>query len=102
VSLWGLIFGGALPFRVGDQVKIVWRMTGTGPLAVTQIAPDGSTRPLTFGPSYHTSSSYHRPGQEWGTGFTFNVTGCWTIRLTRTTGAADAYFEVEPAGPTTT
>jgi hypothetical protein len=92
-SLWGLVFG-SLPLKVGEQVKFVWRMTGTGPLRVVPIAPDGSTRRLENGPTPHTTSSYHRPGDEWDTGMTFNTAGCWTIRLSRTAGAATVYLEV--------
>ena len=41
-TLWGLLmFPHPLPARVGDQEKIVWRMTGTGPLTLTAIDPAG-------------------------------------------------------------
>jgi len=95
ISLWGLT--GGQPLSVGAQIKIVWRMTGVGPLVVTPIAPDGRTRPLSWGPAYHLSSSYHRPGQEWGTGFVFDQPGCWHIELSRTIGRADVYLEVTAA-----
>ena len=94
ISLWGLTFG--QPLSAGTQIKIVWRMTGVGPLVVTPLAPDGRTRSLLWGPAYHLSSSWHRPGQEWGTGFVFDQPGCWHIELTRTTGRADVYLEVIP------
>jgi len=94
-SLWGLIFG-STPLRVGTQVKIVWRMTGSGALSVVPFGPDGAPRQLAWGPGYHTSSNYHRPGEEWETGLNFDVAGCWRIRLTRTTGRASVYFEVAP------
>jgi hypothetical protein len=95
VSLWGLVFASA-PIKAGAQVKIVWRMTGSGPLTVVAFDPEGKTRPLLFGPAYHGSSDYHRPGQEWGTGFSFDKPGCWRITLSRTSSAADVYFEVRP------
>ena len=35
-SLWGLALGpGPVPPHAGDELKIAWRMTGTGPLRVT-------------------------------------------------------------------
>ena len=95
ISLWGLT--GGQPLSVGAQIKIVWRMTGVGPLVVTPVAPDGRTRSLLWGPAYHLSSSYHRPGQEWGTGFVFDQPGCWHIELSRTIGRADVYLEVTAA-----
>jgi hypothetical protein len=93
-SLWGLVFA-TTPFSVGEQAKFVWRMTGTGPLKVLPIAPDGSARRLLSGPTPHTTSSYHRPGDEWDTGIAFDTPGCWTINLTRTRGAATVYLEVQ-------
>jgi hypothetical protein len=30
---------------------------------------------------YHESSTWERPGQEWGTGFNFPEPGCWTITV---------------------
>jgi hypothetical protein len=83
-SVWALAQGrGQLPPNVGDDLKIVWRVTGTGPLRVAFIGPDGTPRPLTFGPERHLASSFHRPGEEWGTGFHFDRAGCWQIRVDR-------------------
>jgi hypothetical protein len=88
-ELWGIAMGPHIPPRVGDPLKIVWRMTGHGPLHVAVVRPDGSTSRLTFGPERHDRSTYRRPGDEWGTGFRFDRAGCWSIRLTRadTSGA---------------
>lgn len=94
ISLWGLTFGQPLAART--QIKMVWRMTGDGPLVVTPVAPDGRSRSLSWGPAYHLSSSWHRPGQEWGTGFLFDQPGCWHIELSRTIGRADVYLEITP------
>jgi hypothetical protein len=98
VTLWGLIFD-TVPIKARSQAKIVWRMTGSGPLTVAAFKPDGRMSPLLFGPDYHESSDYHRPGQEWGTGFTFDVAGCWRIELSRTQGRATVYFEVRTRRP---
>jgi len=95
ISLWGLT--GGQPLSAGAQIKIVWRMTGVGPLVVTPVAPDGHSRSLAWGPAYHLSSSYHRPGQEWGTGFMFDQPGCWHIELSRTIGRGDVYLQVTAA-----
>jgi len=94
-QLWGLALGpGHVPPRSGDELKIIWRMTGTGPLHVTFTAPDGRRRPLVFGPEAHAVSDYHRPGDEWGTGFRFSGPGCWHIRLTRNTTSGDVWLNV--------
>jgi hypothetical protein len=87
-ELWGIAMGLHIPPRVGDRVKIVWRMTGHGARRVGVRRPDGSAAKLTFGPDPHGGSTYRRPGDEWGTGFRFDQRGCWRIRLTRadTTG----------------
>ena len=70
-------------------------MTGTGPLRVILTAPDGSLQPLVFGPEPHAAgSTYHRPGDEWGTGFRFAVSGCWHIRLTRDDTSGDVWLNV--------
>ena len=95
-SIWGLALGpGRVPPHVGDELKIVWRMTGSGALHVTFTAPDGTKRPLVFGPEPHRSSStYHRPGSEWGTGFRFTSAGCWHIRLARADTSGDVRLNV--------
>jgi hypothetical protein len=75
-------------------LKIVWRMTGTGPLSVTFRAPDGERHRLTFGPEQHGASSWDRPGDEWGTGFKFTSAGCWHIHLARTDASGDVWLDV--------
>jgi hypothetical protein len=81
---WGIAMGPHVPPQLGDELKIVWRVTGAGPLHVRLTRPDGSNGTLTFGPEPHSASSYHRPGDEWGTGYRFDQRGCWTITLSRT------------------
>jgi hypothetical protein len=94
-SLWGLALGPAhLPLRAGDELKIVWRLTGTGPLSVVFSAPDGEGRSLVFGPDARLGSSWTRPGDEWGTGFKFDAAGCWHIHLARTDVSGDVWLDV--------
>jgi hypothetical protein len=95
VSVYGLLFPThAGPVRQGDDLKIVWRMTGEGDLAVSYLTPDDQPRELVFGPERHDGSSYNRPGDEWGTGFRFDQPGCWHIHLQRTTGDGDVWLTV--------
>ena len=80
---WALAFG-ALPATVGQDLKVVWRVTGKGPLKVRFRDPSGARHPLEFGPDEHSGSSFEHPGREWGTGFTFDAPGCWTVQVART------------------
>ena len=84
------------PVRAGEELKIVWRMTGEGDLSVSYFAPDGRPGVLTFGPEAHSGSSYQRPGDEWGTGFSFDAAGCWRIHLERSVGSGDVWLAIAP------
>jgi hypothetical protein len=93
-ELWGIAMGEHVPPRVGDRLKIVWRMTGHGDVRVTTTRPDGTTARLTFGPDPHGASTYTRPGDEWGTGFHFDEAGCWTIHLARADTSGSVWLEI--------
>jgi hypothetical protein len=96
VQLWGLIMadGPDSPLRVNEQVKIVWRITGSGELRLTSIAPDGRPHPLQWGPDGHLSSTYRRPGQEWGAGYLFTQPGCWNLHAIRGDATADVWLNI--------
>jgi hypothetical protein len=89
-SLYGLVMPTHIPVRVGDQLKIVWRMTGRGPAHFWATGPSGRRAPLLWGPDLHLGSSYHRPGTEWGTGYRFAAPGCWQLHARRSVGQASA------------
>jgi hypothetical protein len=94
-TVYGLVFmTHSAPIRAGEDVKIVWRMTGQGDLSVTSVSPSDRPGTLTFGPEPHSGSTYDRPGDEWGTGFLFDEPGCWHIHLQRTVGAGDVWISV--------
>lgn len=84
-GLWALVFD-PTPFYAGRQVKIAWHMTGTGPLSLSAMNLDTGqvVRPFN-GPDVHSSSSWHRPGPEWGSTWVFPSQGCWRITATRST-----------------
>lgn len=95
-QLWGLIMANeGLPLQASSDIKIVWRMTGSGSLTITTFGPNGATAPLTFGREEHSSSNYDRPGDEWGTGFDFPVAGCWQIHAARGDLAGDVWLLIE-------
>jgi len=94
-TLWGLLmFPHALPARVGDQEKIVWRMTGTGLLTLQAIGPDGRHHQLAWGPDAHQGSNWGKPGDEWGAGYVFTAPGCWDLRAIRGHATADVWIRV--------
>jgi hypothetical protein len=94
IELYALIFSRS-PIRAGDDVKIVWRITAGGPL-VSATSPHGTPAKVTFGPESHLSSSFNRPGEEWGVGFVFDEPGCWHLRF-RSDTRANIWLVVEPA-----
>lgn len=80
------------PITKSQEVKIVWRMTGAG----DAVGDRGVTTRPTWGPEAHGGSSYHRPGDEWGTGWVFPSAGCWTVHATRAQ-AGEATLELRVA-----
>jgi hypothetical protein len=95
VTLYGLVMvTKPLPVRVGEDVKIVWRMTGAGPLTLSATGPRGVAGTLQWGPEPHGGSNYDRPGEEWGAGYRFTTPGCWRLHAERTRGSADAWLMV--------
>ena len=91
-QLSGLILATKSTMQVGDDIKLVIRMTGSGPLTIKAIAPDGTSTTLDTTP--HTGSTFDRPGDEWDTPITYTQAGCWQIHLARTNSTADVYFEI--------
>lgn len=51
IRMWGLIMAAHSdnPVRVHEEVKIVWRITGSGALHLVTIGPDGRRHPLLWG-----------------------------------------------------
>jgi hypothetical protein len=68
---------------VGQTYKIVWRVTGTGQARFSASSPGSAPVAPVWGPEGPRGSSFHYPGDEWGTGFVFPTPGCWTIHVTR-------------------
>ncbi|HLU71997.1 MAG TPA: hypothetical protein VKZ82_07440 [Nonomuraea sp.] len=91
-ELWGLLFG-EVPFKAGTEVKVVWRMTGDGPVEASATGPGGKRAKLVW-LQEHGGSSWRRPGDEWGTGWVFPEPGCWKVELSRTKGSGYAWLRV--------
>lgn len=95
-ELWALLFFDKA--QANQDEKIVWRIKGTGKRFDIQAQHEDGTiiRPI-WGPEYHGSSNWERPGDEWGTGFNFPKPGCWT--LTVTLGATTGEIRLEVLAP---
>jgi hypothetical protein len=86
-TLWALFFPTQPVLTAGQEIKVVWRMTGSGDFSISAAGPDGAVVKPAWGPEPHSSSTWTRPGDEWGTGWIFPAAGCWTIRAKRTSGS---------------
>lgn len=82
-------------FIASDAVKkVVWRVSGTGEPIVTLTSPSGEESTLAWGPEFHASSNYVRPGDEYGSGLILDEPGCWNIDFSRDAGSANVQLEV--------
>jgi hypothetical protein len=96
--LWGAIMAPRFPLVASsDVVKIVWRMTGRGPLKLFAYDARGQSVPLAWGPDAHGTSNYARPGNEWGAGYRFRHSGCYRLAAQRTQGSAEVWLRVNGA-----
>ena len=91
-QLWGLLMPTSpLPLHAQEDIKIVWRMTGSGGFQLIALGPQGQQLRPKEGPAAHLGSNWNdHPGDEWGTVFNFPVPGCWDIRATRDDASGDA------------
>jgi hypothetical protein len=92
-TVYGLLFT-TPPIRAGSEVKIVWRVTGTGLLSVVAADPTGGVHQLAWGPEAHGESNWDRPGGEWGTGVVFDRPGCWHLQAAREGVRGDVWLDV--------
>ena len=94
-ELWGLIMStSGVPPRANTMVKIVWRITGSGFFDIVALGPHGMKVPPSQGPTRHLGSNWNRPGDEWGTVFTFPVAGCWDLHVTRDNAFGDVWLKI--------
>ena len=92
LEVWGLLWQ-MPPLEVGVEVKMVWRVTGSGEFTIRAMSR-GAEADLTWGPNFHAESNFDRPGDEWGTAFVFPEPGCWEIQITRGTGRGYVWVQV--------
>jgi hypothetical protein len=95
-ELWALLFFGKA--FAGQELKIVWRIRGgEGTPTVRAALDDGTTSGPIWGPEFHDSSTWERPGDEWGTGFNLPRPGCWTFTAALGDTTGEIRLEVLPA-----
>lgn len=81
-DVWALLLSGPTIWA-NSAVSIVWKATGSGAFNVFASGPGDSQLAPTSGPNPHGGSNWQRPGDEWGTTFTFPQPGCWELHASR-------------------
>jgi hypothetical protein len=87
----------SFPPQAGIEDKILWRLEGPGASGAPTFAlvgPASQTGRLNWGPVLHSSSTWHRPGLEFGTGLLFPAAGCWDVHVTVSQLTGDVYVVV--------
>jgi hypothetical protein len=92
-SLWALFFS-PVPPPAGKEMKVVWRMTGSGLFKFRVSDAAGAVVPLAWGPESHLSSNWNHRGDEVGTGFNFPHGGCWNVHVSRSNTWGDLWLAV--------
>jgi hypothetical protein len=93
MEAWALLYEPS-PWRRGQEVKVVWRATGTGDVRVVAVGPQAQEVPPLSGPTEHVGSTWQRPGQEWGTSFRLDEPGRWELRVERGSSTATVPVDV--------
>lgn len=77
-------------------LKIVFYMTGSGPLHLSAVGPGGRTAEPSGGPDLHGPGSgpAAHPGDNWGSEWVFNAAGCWRLHAQRTDVAGNIWLDV--------
>jgi hypothetical protein len=95
-TMWAW-FMGDYPPRSGVEDKTIWRFDGPhvfGTPTFALIGPRSRRGHLNWGPAAHGSSTWNRPGVEFGTGLLFPAAGCWDVHITLDQLAGDVYVVV--------
>jgi hypothetical protein len=86
------------PPQAGIEDKTIWRLDGPGASAAVPtfslVGPASQTGRLDWGPALHDSSTWNRPGDEYGTGLLFPAAGCWDVHVTVGQVTGDVYVVV--------
>jgi len=88
MTVYVMLFPTTRVLRHGDELKIAWRITGTGSPVFSASSQGAATITPSWGPEAHGGSNWNAPGDEYGTGWVFPSAGCWTIQVRRDAGAS--------------
>lgn len=92
ITVWALFF--QRPVEARTDVKVVWRVTGTGGFNVRAYHPSGATAEADR-VQEHLGSTWQKPGDEWGSWFNFPVSGCWNLHVTHGQSSGDLWINVK-------
>lgn len=94
-SFWALFFT-PVPPPAGKDIKVVWRMTGSGDFKFRASDSGGEVIGTVGNPQPHgvNGSNWNHPGFEVGTGFNFPHSGCWDVHVARSNVDGDLWLEV--------
>jgi hypothetical protein len=90
-------FMASYPPQASIEDKTLWRREGPGASGAPTFAlvgPASQTGRLNWGPQRHSSSTWNRPGLEFGTGLLFPAAGCWDVHVTVGQLTGDVYVVV--------
>lgn len=90
IEAWGLLWQ-TPPLTIDQEIKMVWRATGSGEIQIRAISEEGDVIEPTWGPDLHADSNFDRPGDEYGSAFVFPSPGCWEIEITRGNDSAHVW-----------
>ena len=93
METWALLWEPS-PWKPGQEVKVVWRTTGTGAFRVVAVGPSSQQVPPVTGPTQHFGSNWDRPGDEWGTVFRLDQPGRWRLQVSRGSATASLVLMV--------
>jgi len=91
--MWGLLISD-LPLPANQQVKIVWRVSGSSSLQVQGLGPSGA-RARIISLQGHSGSNWRRPGREWGSELLFQRPGCWDLHASGGKVSGDVWVLVK-------
>jgi hypothetical protein len=97
-TLWALFFPTGPMLTAGKQIRVIWRMTGSGEFSASATGPDGMVVKPVRNPQPYESSNWNRPGELWGTDWVFPAGGCWTVNAKRTSGSGYLVVRVAEMG----
>jgi hypothetical protein len=94
-ELWALIQSTTgVPPKAKSSVKIVWRMKGNGTFSLVALNAQGKHLLPNHEPEAHGVSNWNRPGDEWGSIFTFATAGCWDLHASRDGASGDVWLNI--------